>query len=47
MCYSSTLVCNVGDLDEISKICKNSDIYLIEDAAQAPASFTNPGWNLW
>ena len=30
---------NVGDLDEISKICKNSDIYLIEDAAQAPASF--------
>ena len=30
---------NVGDLDEIKNICNEKNIYLIEDAAQAPASF--------
>jgi perosamine synthetase len=30
---------NVGDLDKISSICKDKNIYLIEDAAQAPTSF--------
>ena len=30
---------NVGDLDEIVNICNENDIFLIEDAAQAPSSF--------
>lgn len=30
---------NVGDLNEITKICKNKGVYLLEDAAQAPSSF--------
>ena len=30
---------NVGDLNKIVDICKKNNIYLIEDAAQAPTSF--------
>jgi perosamine synthetase len=29
---------NVGDLDQIYSICKNNNIFLVEDAAQAPTS---------
>jgi perosamine synthetase len=36
---------NVGDLNEISKICRDKDIYLVEDAAQAPSSFYNGNAN--
>ena len=30
---------NAGDLDRINSICKKRNIYLVEDAAQAPTSF--------
>lgn len=30
---------NVGDLDQISSICREKGVYLVEDAAQAPSSF--------
>ena len=30
---------NVGDLDEIVKVCKARGVFLVEDAAQAPTSF--------
>lgn len=30
---------NVGDLDEITKICRNKGVYLVEDAAQSLSSF--------
>jgi len=30
---------NAGDLDEIGKICQDKNLYLVEDSAQAPATF--------